>query len=121
MKIHRAAAMALVASVSSASAFTAVGRTFMGRSVAPAFAKTATTTSTRGISSTGMTMIFDKIFGGGGGGAQAATIPYENLDYPGPELAKFAEEGSVPVMSPLKPHLALATFAGGCFWGVSSV
>ena len=65
-----------------------------------------------------MTMIFENLFGKGGGGAQAATIPYENLDHPGPELAKFAEEGTVPAMSPKDPNLALATFAGGCFWGL---
>jgi peptide-methionine (S)-S-oxide reductase len=120
MKFPNTAVMALAASVGSASAFT-VGRTFMGRSVvgtAPAFAKTGVAnTATRGISSTGMTMIFENLFGGGGG-AQAATIAYENLDHPGPELAKFAEEGTCPAMSPLDPHLALATFAGGCFWGL---
>jgi peptide-methionine (S)-S-oxide reductase len=53
-----------------------------------------------------------------GAGAQAATIPYEKLDHPGPELGKFAEEGTVPAMSPKDPNLALATFAGGCFWGL---
>jgi peptide-methionine (S)-S-oxide reductase len=120
MKFQRAAAMALAAGVTSASAFT-VGRTtttFMGRSVVGT-APSITTRSSRGISSTGMTMIFDKFFGGiGGGGAQAATIPYENLDHPGPELAKYAEEGTVPMMSPKNPNLALATFAGGCFWGL---
>lgn len=133
MKFQRAAAMALAASsATSASAFT-VGRTFMGRSfgvgTTTAPMNTATATATRGISSTGMTMIFENLFGKGGGGnsggAQAATIPYENLDHPGPELAKFAIDastgtgtGTVPEMSPKDPHLALATFAGGCFWGL---
>jgi peptide-methionine (S)-S-oxide reductase len=115
MKFQRTVAMALAASVTSTSAFT-VGRTFMGRQVV-ATVPTKTSAS-RGISGTGMTMIFEKFFGGGGGGAQAATIPYENLDHPGPELAKFAEEGTVPAMSPKDPNLALATFAGGCFWGL---
>jgi peptide-methionine (S)-S-oxide reductase len=116
MKLNRAAAIALATATTSASAFT-VGRTFMGRSVVGP--SVVTTTASRGISSTGMTMIFDKFFGGAGqGGAQAKTIAYENLDHPGPELAKFAEEDKVLVMSEKDPNLALATFAGGCYWGL---
>jgi peptide-methionine (S)-S-oxide reductase len=45
-------------------------------------------------------------------------IDYTALDHPGPELAKFAEAGVVPQVSERDPNLAIATFAGGCFWGL---
>ena len=70
-------------------------------------------------SSTGLSMIFDKIIRDLSiGGAFESRIDYENLDFPGDELGKLAEKGLVPATSPSKPELMLATFAGGCFWGL---
>ncbi|CAB9502384.1 Peptide methionine sulfoxide reductase MsrA [Seminavis robusta] len=63
----------------------------------------------------GLAMIFGNLFGGG---AFNLKIDYSTLDHPGPELAKFAEEGKAPERSERDPHLRLATFAGGCFWGL---
>jgi peptide-methionine (S)-S-oxide reductase len=60
-------------------------------------------------------MLFGNLFGGG---AYAQKIDYSTLEFPGPELATAAQEGKVLVTSHAKPHLAVATFAGGCFWGV---
>lgn len=60
-------------------------------------------------------MFFGTLFGGG---AHEQKIDYSVLDHPGPELAKFAEENRVPEYSEKDPNLALATFAGGCFWGL---
>lgn len=57
-------------------------------------------------------MIFDKLFGGG---AFESKIPYDNLDFPGPELAKLAEANEIPSNSPSKPNLEIGIFAGGCF------
>ena len=45
-------------------------------------------------------------------------INYENLDHPGPELAQLAARHKVVTTSPQDPHLVMATFAGGCFWGL---
>ena len=60
-------------------------------------------------------MILGNLFGGG---AFNLKIDYSSLDHPGPELATLAQEGKVPQTSPKEPHLKLATFAGGCFWGL---
>jgi peptide-methionine (S)-S-oxide reductase len=61
-------------------------------------------------------MLLSKLFGGGAFGTER--IAYQNLDHPGPELAQWAEQGKMPATSERDPHLALATFAGGCFWGL---
>eukprot|EP00592_Proboscia_alata_P014603 CAMPEP_0194397544 /NCGR_PEP_ID=MMETSP0174-20130528/125603_1 /TAXON_ID=216777 /ORGANISM="Proboscia alata, Strain PI-D3" /LENGTH=234 /DNA_ID=CAMNT_0039193733 /DNA_START=264 /DNA_END=968 /DNA_ORIENTATION=+ len=56
-----------------------------------------------------------------GGGAYNLGIDYGQHDFPGPELARIAQtqDGTgTPSKSPSKPHLSLATFAGGCFWGL---
>jgi peptide-methionine (S)-S-oxide reductase len=75
-----------------------------------------------------------------GGGAYNLKIDYESLDFPGNELAKYAQEGKIPSQSSLPSslpslsssssssssspntsstqQLQLATFAGGCFWGL---
>eukprot|EP00978_Attheya_sp_CCMP212_P011613 scaffold28743_cov45-Attheya_sp.AAC.3 len=54
----------------------------------------------------------------GGGGGYAAGIDYEALDHPGPELGTVAREGRVLQQSDRDPNVAVATFAGGCFWGL---
>lgn len=53
----------------------------------------------------------------GGGGGYSAKIDYGTLDYPGPELAGLAQEGTVPeeITRGGKTY-KVATFAGGCFW-----
>lgn len=61
------------------------------------------------------TMLLGNLFGGG---AFESKIDYSALVFPGPELATEAEQGNVMTNSPSKPHLAIASFAGGCFWGV---
>ena len=70
-------------------------------------------------------MVFDKIFsslGGGGsssGGGYSNKIDYSAIPYPVPELASVAMEGSVPEeMERNGKVYKLATFAGGCFWGL---
>lgn len=50
-------------------------------------------------------------------------IDYDSLDFPGPELASLAMQANsgdaaLPHRSPSQAHLELATFAGGCFWGL---
>lgn len=60
-------------------------------------------------------MIFGNLFGGG---AYNLKIDYSTLDHPGPELAKSAQEGKALEKSPANSKLKLATFAGGCFWGL---
>ena len=47
-----------------------------------------------------------------------AGIVYDNLDHPSPELATAAKAGKVLQVSEKDPKLQLATFAGGCFWGL---
>lgn len=53
-----------------------------------------------------------------GGGAYNLGIDYDSLAFPAPELATAAKAGQIPTHSPSQPHLELATFAGGCFWGL---
>jgi peptide-methionine (S)-S-oxide reductase len=54
-----------------------------------------------------------------GGGAYNLPIDYDALPFPAPELAAAAKEGlSIPSLSPSQPHLEVATFGGGCFWGL---
>ena len=71
-------------------------------------------------SASGLNMIFGDLFRGlmSDGGAFAAGIDYSELDHPGPELATAAEQKKVLVKSERDPLLELATFAGGCFWGL---
>jgi peptide-methionine (S)-S-oxide reductase len=70
------------------------------------------------------------------GGSYNLGIDYGTLSFPGPEVGAMAvaitrarkevsDNGSgvetlaaVPSNSPSLPHLELATFAGGCFWGL---
>lgn len=59
--------------------------------------------------------LLDSIFGGGMVGSK---IDYSTLDYPGEEIAIAASEGKALVNGVREPNLALATFAGGCFWGL---
>lgn len=60
--------------------------------------------------------LFDKIFGGGG---FSAKIDYTAIPYPVPELAQMAMEGKAgdEIVRNGKTY-KLATFAGGCFWGL---
>lgn len=61
-------------------------------------------------------MIFDKIFSGG---AYSSKIDYSAIPYPVPELAAVALEDKVPEeMERNGKTYKLATFAGGCFWGL---
>ena len=59
--------------------------------------------------------ILDQLFGGGAVGSK---IDYSTLDYPGEELANAAKEGKALINGERESNLALATFAGGCFWGL---
>lgn len=43
---------------------------------------------------------------------------YENLSFPANEIGDAAMQGKALVTSPSRPDLSLATFAGGCFWGL---
>ncbi len=53
-----------------------------------------------------------------GGGSYNLSIDYDSLPFPAPELATCAKNGQVPLYSLSQSHLELATFAGGCFWGL---
>jgi peptide-methionine (S)-S-oxide reductase len=69
-------------------------------------------------------MIFDRLFGStktGGSNGFSYTTPqfdYASLPTPGPELAAWANAGTIQAVSDQFPHLHVATFAGGCFWGL---
>lgn len=64
-------------------------------------------------------MIFEQLFGGGG--AFNAKIDYSAIPYPCPDLASFALEGKALKNGDLQrdgKEFHVATFAGGCFWGL---
>ena len=65
-------------------------------------------------------MIFDRFFASlGGGGAFEAGVDYDSMPYPVPELAQLALEGTVPeTINSAGKTYHVATFAGGCFWGL---
>ena len=111
------AAIAMMATTAT-TAFTIGTRhtSFLGRSAA-SLRQTSLAPKSKGMQkvSSGMTMLFGNFFGGG---AFESKIDYSKLDFPGPEVAESAEQGKVLVTSPSKPELAVASFAGGCFWGV---
>lgn len=124
MKIPRTAVLALAASLSSsvtAFSLNTAGRSFVTRSSDSAFqhsTKHILPSSLKRASprtSSGLNMFFGNLFGGG---AIEAPIDYTALDHPGPELGKAASEGKVLVTSERDPNLQVATFAGGCFWGL---
>ncbi|GMH91268.1 hypothetical protein TrVE_jg7419 [Triparma verrucosa] len=57
--------------------------------------------------------LFENIFGS----PPSQEIVYSNLKYPANEMAEAALAGLVPSLSS-KENLQIATFAGGCFWGL---
>lgn len=124
--INTPASVALFAAAtaaSKASAFTAspsAQRSFVSRASSSSIIKQRNSVSHTPLPrQLGLNMIFEnlgKFFSDGG--AFAAGIDYSELEHPGPELAKAAEEGRVLVNSDKDPNLAVATFAGGCFWGL---
>jgi len=64
-------------------------------------------------------MIFEALFGGGG--AFNAKIDYTAIPYPVPDLASAALEDKVLQNGDLERNgkkMSVATFAGGCFWGL---
>lgn len=67
-------------------------------------------------------MIFEKFFSSlGGGGAFGLKIDYNAMLYPVPELASLALSSTVPEEIERKEQETsynVATFAGGCFWGL---
>ena len=63
----------------------------------------------------GLNMFFGNLFGAAAAGPP---IDYTALDHPGPELGAAAKQGRVLVTSERDPNLAVATFAGGCYWGL---
>jgi peptide-methionine (S)-S-oxide reductase len=67
-----------------------------------------------------MKMFFGSLFSNGKSldAIKSKNIAYKTLDHPGPELASFAGKGLAPEASLRDPNLKLATFAGGCFWGL---
>jgi len=65
-------------------------------------------------------MIFDKLFATlGGGGGFGSKIEYDNMPFPVPELASMAMEGKASdEIEKDGKMFKVATFAGGCFWGL---
>ncbi len=65
-------------------------------------------------------MIFGDFFASlGGGGGFAASIDYSSMPFPVPELASIAKEGQAPENIERDGKIySLATFGGGCFWGL---
>lgn len=118
MKISRTTCTAFVAAATSASAFSiqsSGGRSFVTR--ATSLVNKSRFPVSKSVQKGGahMTMLFGNLFGGG---AYNSKIDYQNLDHPGPELATAAEAGLVLSVSDKDSNLKLATFAGGCFWGL---
>ena len=98
----------------SASAF-AFPNAFVGRSVA------ARTSSRALVSGTSQMNMFFNLFSSNSNNNPVGAIKkidYSTLEHPGPELAAVAQQGLAPAESLRDPHLKLATFAGGCFWGL---
>ena len=77
-------------------------------------------------SSSALSMIFEKFFSNlGGGGAFGLKIDYNAMSYPVPELASLALSSTVPEEIERTEQETsqtslynVATFAGGCFWGL---
>ena len=77
-------------------------------------------------SSSALSMIFEKFFSSlGGGGAFGLKIDYNAMSYPVPQLASLALSSTVPEEierteqeTPQTSLYHVATFAGGCFWGL---
>eukprot|EP00546_Thalassionema_frauenfeldii_P015499 CAMPEP_0178930440 /NCGR_PEP_ID=MMETSP0786-20121207/21223_1 /TAXON_ID=186022 /ORGANISM="Thalassionema frauenfeldii, Strain CCMP 1798" /LENGTH=225 /DNA_ID=CAMNT_0020606941 /DNA_START=247 /DNA_END=924 /DNA_ORIENTATION=- len=70
-------------------------------------------------------MFFGNLFRDLNSGFVEPVIDYSTLQHPGLELAKFAQENKVITTSKLQQPeededivLNVATFAGGCFWGL---
>ena len=107
---------AALATASATTAFTFHQSAFVGRSVA------SRTSSRALVSGTSQMNMFFNLFSGGGSNSNPfgaiKKIDYSTLQHPGPELASMAEQGLAPAESIRDPHLKLATFAGGCFWGL---
>jgi peptide-methionine (S)-S-oxide reductase len=123
MKISHTAALALAASLSSnSSAFSinTAGRSFVSRASSSVFQKSHVFPSSLSRSTprlnSGLNMFFGNLFGAAA--AKGPPIDYTALDFPGPELGAAAKEGRFLVTSEREPNLAIATFAGGCFWGL---
>lgn len=123
----RNAPLVLLAATAAASsttlAFTASSpsarRALASRAIGPASSYAARFKNSHAPRQLGLNMIFGKFFRDiSGGGAFAAGIDYSELDHPGQELIKAAEENRVLVTSAENPNLSVATFAGGCFWGL---
>jgi peptide-methionine (S)-S-oxide reductase len=70
--------------------------------------------------STALPMIFDRLFGGlAGGGGYNSRIDYDAIPFPMPKLAAASDEGkSLETIEKNGKTYKLATFAGGCFWGL---
>mmetsp|Transcript_9844 Transcript_9844/g.18526 ORF Transcript_9844/g.18526 Transcript_9844/m.18526 type:complete len:287 (-) Transcript_9844:223-1083(-) len=131
MKINKSA-LAAFATVCSARAFSINSPRNGQKVIATAFPKSSflISSSTRNnrnnsvhsiSTSTALPMVFDKIFSslGGSGGGYSNKIDYSAIPYPVPELASVAMEGNVPEeMERNGKVYKLATFAGGCFWGL---
>ncbi|GKZ00596.1 hypothetical protein MPSEU_001011800 [Mayamaea pseudoterrestris] len=118
-RMSRSGAFVAALATVSASAWTLQSK-FVGRPVASSVAKRSVAALHRP-SSSQLNMFFGSFFSNGNpldAITKKKTIDYKTLDHPGPELAAFAEQGLAPAESLRDPNLKLATFAGGCFWGL---
>jgi len=123
--------MKLTTAVFSSIALVGLPRYFVGAftvtSKLPARSKVSTLNKFRHLlfrsvstTSTAHPMIFEKFFSSlGGGGGFSAKIDYSTLPYPCTDLAIAAVEGkSLEEIERNGKSLNVATFAGGCFWGL---
>jgi hypothetical protein len=111
MRISSSESAALLFTAGAATALTnrhVTTRSFMGA----ALLNRQPQTSRSAVGLNGVSMIFEKFFGGG---AYNTRIDYESLQHPGPELATLAQNKKVTTHSIRDPNLQLATFGGGCF------
>ena len=121
MKIPRTALFALATTVSSnvtAFSINTAGRSFVTRASSSTFQRNAFPSSLSRMAprrSNHLNMFFGNLFGAALAGPP---IDYTALDFPGNEMGAAAKEGRVLTVSDREPNLAVATFAGGCFWGL---
>jgi len=121
MRIGRAvSSIAAVSRNNYGTAFTFADTKLLSRYTQPFLNDYLQTPRARNTRGTALSMIFDKLFSSlGGGGAFNAKIDYSLLSYPCTDLVNAAKDGkSLVELERNNKKYNIATFAGGCFWGL---